>query len=280
MFRPYVFFFLLISNFTFAQDKGLLFEISGNNLQKPSYIFGTMHLLCEGDFEMSEEMISKIQYSEILAMEMDLDDPTMAFKMIGKMKMKGDTSLSDLMPKARYDSLKSYLKDSLNLPPMMFQKTKPFLIYSLILTKLLPCKTLMLENEIMNIGKGKKLLGLETLDFQMGLMDKMSYQLQADYLLETLSDKKKSIREFQEMAEAYKKRDLEILLKSIDAEKGMMADFENEMLHKRNIAWIPEIKKLISEKTTFIAVGAGHLGGQKGVLQLLKNEGYTLKVIE
>lgn len=280
MFRPYVFFFLLISNFTFAQDKGLLFEISGNNLQKPSYIFGTMHLLCEGDFEMSEEMISKIQYSEILAMEMDLDDPTMAFKMIGKMKMKGDTSLSDLMPKARYDSLKSYLKDSLNLPPMMFQKTKPFLIYSLILTKLLPCKTLMLENEIMNIGKGKKLLGLETLDFQMGLMDKMSYQLQADYLLETLSDKKKSIREFQEMAEAYKKRDLEILLKSIDAEKGMMADFENEMFHKRNMAWIPEIKKLISEKTTFLAVGAGHLGGQKGVLQLLKNEGYTLKVIE
>jgi len=280
MFRPYVFFFLLISNFTFAQDKGLLFEISGNNLQKPSYIFGTMHLLCEGDFEMSEEMISKIQYSEILAMEMDLDDPTMAFKMIGKMKMKGDTSLSDLMPKARYDSLKSYLKDSLNLPPTMFQKTKPFLTYSLILTKLLPCKTLMLENEIMNIGKGKKLLGLETLDFQMGLMDKMSYQLQADYLLETLSDKKKSIREFQEMAEAYKKRDLEILLKSIDAEKGMMADFENEMLYKRNMAWIPEIKKLISEKTTFIAVGAGHLGGQKGVLQLLKNEGYTLKVIE
>ena len=280
MFRPFVFFFLLISNVIFAQDKGLLFEISGNNLQKPSYIFGTMHLLCEGDFEMSEEMISKILSSEILAMEMDLDDPTMAFKMIGKMKMKGDTSLSDLMPKARYDSLKSYLKDSLNLPPMMFQKTKPFLIYSLILTKLLPCKTLMLENEIMKIGKGKKVVGLETLDFQMGLMDKMSYQLQADYLLETLSDKKKSILEFQEMAEAYKKRDLEILLKSIDAEKGMMADFENEMLHKRNMAWIPEIKKLISEKTTFIAVGAGHLGGQKGVLQLLKNEEYTLKVIE
>jgi uncharacterized protein YbaP (TraB family) len=132
----------------------------------------------------------------------------------------------------------------------------------------------------MKIGKGKKVVGLETLDFQMGLMDKMSYQLQADYLLETLSDKKKSIREFQEMAEAYKKRDLEILLKSIDSEKGMMADFENEMLHKRNMAWIPEIKKLISEKTTFIAVGAGHLGGQKGVLQLLKNEEYTLKVIE
>lgn len=280
MFRPFVFFFLLISNITFAQDKGLLFEISGNNLQKPSYIFGTMHLLCEGDFEMSEEMISKIKSAEILAMEMDLDDPTMAFKMMGKMKMKGDTSLSDLMPKARYDDLKSYLKDSLNLPPMMFQKTKPFLIYSLILTKLLPCKTLMLENEIMKIGKGKKVVGLETLDFQMSLMDKMSYQLQADYLLETLADKEKSIREFQEMAESYKKRDLEILLKSIDAEKGMMADFENEMLHKRNLAWIPEIKKLVSEKTTFIAVGAGHLGGPKGVLQLLKNEGYTLKVIE
>ncbi|MCP9756158.1 TraB/GumN family protein [Lacihabitans sp. CCS-44] len=269
-----------LSNTVFAQEKGLLFEISGNDLQKPSYLFGTMHLLCEGDFEMSEEMISKIKSSEILAMEMDLDDPTMAFKMMGKMKMKGDTSLSDLMQEARYDSLRSYLKDSLNLPPMMFQKTKPFLIYSLVLTKLLPCKTLMLENEIMKIGKGKKVVGLETLDFQMDLMDKLSYQVQADYLLETLADKQKSIQEFKEMTEAYKKRDLDILLKSIDAEKGMMADFENEMLHKRNLAWIPEIKKLISDKSTFIAVGAGHLGGDKGVLQLLKNEGFTIKTIE
>jgi uncharacterized protein len=273
-------FLFLVGQTAFAQEKGLLFEISGNNLQKPSYIFGTMHLLCKGDFEMSQEMISKINSAEFLAMEMDLDDPTMGFKMLGKMKMRGDTSLSDLMPAARYDSLRTYLKDSLNLPPMMFQKTKPFLIYSLILTKLLPCETLMLENEIMKIGKGKKVVGLETLDFQMGLMDKMSYQVQADYLLETLADKEKSILEFQEMAEAYKKRDLEILLKSIDAEKGMMADFENEMLHKRNLAWIPEIKNLVSDKSTFIAVGAGHLGGPKGVLQLLKNEGFTIKIIE
>lgn len=273
-------FLFLVGQTVFAQEKGLLFEISGNNLQKPSYIFGTMHLLCKGDFEMSQEMISKINSAEFLAMEMDLDDPTMGFKMLGKMKMRGDTSLSDLMPAARYDSLRTYLKDSLNLPPMMFQKTKPFLIYSLILTKLLPCETLMLENEIMKIGKGKKVVGLETLDFQMGLMDKMSYQVQADYLLETLADKEKSILEFQEMAEAYKKRDLEILLKSIDAEKGMMADFENEMLHKRNLAWIPEIKNLVSDKSTFIAVGAGHLGGPKGVLQLLKNEGFTIKIIE
>lgn len=269
-----------LSNAVFAQEKGLLFEISGNNLQKPSYIFGTMHLLCKGDFEMSQEMISKIKSAELLAMEMDLDDPTIGFKMMGKMKMKGDTSLSDLMPEARYDSLRSYLKDSLNLPPIMFQKTKPFLIYSLILTKLLPCETLMLENEIMKIGKGKKVVGLETLDFQMSLMDKISYQVQADYLLETLADKEKSIQEFKEMTEAYKKRDLEILLKSIDEEKGMMADFENEMLNKRNSAWIPEIKKLILEKSTFIAVGAGHLGGDKGVLQLLKNEGFTIKMIE
>lgn len=278
--RVFIILLFFLSNTVFAQEKGLLFEISGNGLQKPSYLFGTMHLLCEGDFEMSEEMISKIKSSEILAMEMDLDDPTMAFKMMGKMKMKGDTSLSDLIPEARYDSLRSYLKDSLNQPPMMFQKTKPFLIYSLVLTKLLPCKTLMLENEIMKIGKGKKVVGLETLDFQMSLMDKMSYQMQADYLLETLADKQKSIKEFKEMAEAYKKRDLEILLKSIDEEKGMMADFENEMLHKRNSAWIPEIKKLILEKSTFIAVGAGHLGGDKGVLQLLKNEGFTIKTIE
>ena len=72
----------LIGQIAFSQEKGLLFEISGNNIQKPSYIFGTMHLLCEGDFQMSEEMLSKIKSSEILAMEMDLDDPTIAFKIM------------------------------------------------------------------------------------------------------------------------------------------------------------------------------------------------------
>jgi uncharacterized protein len=280
MIRVLIIFLFFLCNNIFAQDKGLLFEISGNNLQQPSYIFGTMHLLCEGDFEISQEMVSKIKASEVLAMEMDLDDPSMGFKMLGKMKMKGDTALSDLMPKTTYDSLKSFLKDSLNLPPMMFQKTKPFLIYSLVLSKLLPCQTLMLENEIIKVGKGKKVVGLETLDFQMGLMDKMSYQAQANYLLESIANKPKSIREFEEMAEAYKGRDLEKLAKFINAEKGMMADFENEMLYKRNLAWIPEIKKLLAEKSAFIAVGAAHLGGTSGVLQLLRNEGFIIRAVE
>jgi uncharacterized protein len=66
---PYFIILFLIGQTAFSQEKGLLFEISGNNIQKPSYIFGTMHLLCEGDFEMSEEMISKIKSSEVLAME-------------------------------------------------------------------------------------------------------------------------------------------------------------------------------------------------------------------
>lgn len=280
MFRLLVLYFLLNPFFGYAQQKGLLYEISGNGLKESSYIFGTMHLLCHGDFDISPAMSSLIKSSEVLAMEMDMDDPKMGFKMLKKMKMAGDTSLSDLMPKSKYDSLQTYLSDSLKLPSMMFLKTKPFLLYSLVISKLLPCESLMLENEIMKIGKGKEVVGLESIDFQMSLMDKMSYQSQANYLLETLANKPKAIDEFQKMAEAYKSRDLELMLKSIDEEKGLMTDFENEMLVKRNIAWVPEIIKLVTNKSTFIAVGAGHLGGKTGVLQLLRAEGYTLKVIE
>jgi uncharacterized protein len=270
----------LNTSLAFCQEKGLLFEISGKNLETPSYIFGTMHLLCKGDFVFSDSIVSKIKLSEQVALEMDLDDPALSFKMLSKMKMKGDTALSDLMPENRFVALKAYLKDTLGFPPMIFSKTKPFLLYSLVITKMLPCEVMTLETEIMKLAKGKAVLGLESLDFQMDLVDKMSYINQANYLLETLDDKQKALAEFKEMADTYKERDLEKLLKLTDDGDKMMADFENEMLLKRNKTWIPEITKLINKKSTFIAVGAGHLGGKEGVLQLLRNEGFTTRAIE
>ena len=56
--------------------------------------------------------------------------------------------------------------------------------------------------------------------------------------------------------------------------------FMNKFLHNRNKNWLPKIIKLIHEQSTFVAVGAAHLGGEKGLLNLLKEEGYTLKPVK
>ena len=57
------------------------------------------------------------------------------------------------------------------------------------------------------------------------------------------------------------------------------SQFEKDLLETRNSSWIPKISKIVAEKPTFFAVGAGHLGGEKGVIALLRKQGFTVKAI-
>ncbi|MBK6977616.1 MAG: TraB/GumN family protein [Cytophagaceae bacterium] len=266
----------------FSQQKGLLFEISGNGLSRPSYIFGTFHLLCEKDFQFSDLMISKISNSSQLALEIDMDDKSMPFKMMKGMKMAGDSLLSDFYTEIEYFQVNSYLKDSLKLPPMMTKNTKPMLLYSMVLTKIMPCKIMTMETELMKIaGKHSiETVGLETIEFQMDVLGKIPNKMQAEYLLETIRNTGKARKEFEDMVEGYKLRNLEFLMEKMLSQEGFDKNMEKAMLTERNINWIPVIEKLISEKPTFIAVGAGHLPGENGVLNLLKSKGYDVKSLE
>ncbi|MBK6949221.1 MAG: TraB/GumN family protein [Haliscomenobacter sp.] len=73
----------------------------------------------------------------------------------------------------------------------------------------------------------------------------------------------------------YKNQDIEGMQGMLGADKEIAA-FENLLLVNRNRKWIPIMEKMMSEKPTFFAVGAGHLGGPQGVVQLLRDSGYSL----
>jgi uncharacterized protein YbaP (TraB family) len=81
------------------------------------------------------------------------------------------------------------------------------------------------------------------------------------------------------MIAAYKSQDVEKLyLGAVEDEKSD-PDFQKKLLDDRNTAWIPKIEAFVKDKPTFIAVGAGHLGGKNGVIQLLRAKGYDVKAI-
>jgi hypothetical protein len=76
----------------------------------------------------------------------------------------------------------------------------------------------------------------------------------------------------------YKDQDIEGMQRQA-SEDPEIAGFEQILLINRNRNWIPVMERMMAEKPTFFAVGAGHLGGANGVLQLLKTAGYTVEPI-
>ncbi len=124
--------------------------------------------------------------------------------------------------------------------------------------------------------------GLETIAFQMSIFDSIPYKAQAEMLvqaIQTAADAN-SNQQFEEMIKLYKAQDIEKLQQSISEDESGISEFEELLITKRNEAWIPQMKKMMTENITFFAVGAGHLGGKNGVINLLRKEGYTLEAVK
>jgi uncharacterized protein len=89
----------------------------------------------------------------------------------------------------------------------------------------------------------------------------------------------KSIEEFKKLVAIYKQQDVEGLFKLTTASPELM-DAQNDLLVKRNNNWIPVMQKNMEAKACFFAVGAAHLGGDIGVINLLRKQGYTVKPVK
>ncbi len=273
---------LICSFRSFGQsgDKSLLYEISGKGLTQPSYLYGTFHLLCQQDLNLSPVTLEKVKAADQVYLELDMDDPKEISAMMGKMYMK-DQVLKDLMPEADYEYVKSFFKDSLKLNLESMQKVKPFVLMTMVYPKMLGCtpgSPELVFAEQATAAK-KPVLGLETVDYQFSIIAKPGEKKSAEQLVEYVKNFQKSKKEFEESLALYKSQDIEALYLSTLKDE-QFKDQVQDLLWTRNANWIPIITKAIQEKPSFFAVGAGHLGGDKGVLALLKKEGYTVKALK
>ncbi len=270
------------------ENNTLLWKISGNGLEKPSYLFGTVHMICKDDAYLSNNLVNAIQKADRVYLEIDMDN---LFEMIGamsKMKMKNDTTLADLMTPEEYQRIKKYFEANVSMLPFSVLETyKPLVASSLIMESNMVCdEQVAMEQLIMAEAKknGKKIEGLETAAYQMGIFDSIPYKMQAQALIKGIStedDQSDSENEFKELMKAYKEQDLnklgDMITKSDD---GMMKQYEDVLLGNRNRNWVAKLKTLLKEKSLVIAVGAGHLPGEKGVINLLRKEGYKVTPVE
>lgn len=263
-----------------TEPKSLLWSVSGNGLRSPSYIYGTIHMICPDDFSLSTTIQEKVDAAKAIYLELDMDDPTMMMKMANLSIMKNH-ALKDLLSEKDYIILSTYVKDSIGLPMMLFNNMKPLLLMSALYTKVVPCVTpKSYEQEFMQLAKQqhKEIKGLENIEDQMGVFDQIPDSAEAQMLVEMITTMPKQRAEFAKMVIDYKHQDLDALAAKIN-ETPEWKGFEDVMLTNRNKNWIPVMKAAMQLGTQFFAVGAGHLPGETGIIALLRNAGYTVEPV-
>lgn len=264
-------------------SKGLLWEISGNGLSQPSYLYGTIHLICPDKFFLPKNTAEKFKNTQQVFLEIDMDDPQMMFKTQKLMMSADGKKLKDLMNESDYKLFNEYFKKNIGMDVAAFGTAKPMFYMSIALMKSAGCPIpKSYEEHFVKEAKSenKEILGLETIEEQMALLNNAPIQQQIDWLMEIVNEAEKGNETYDQILDLYKKQDIEALTKMISEKMVGMKGIEDEMLDKRNQNWIPIIEKNIKQKPTFFAVGAGHLGGEKGVLKLLQQKGYILRSLE
>ncbi|WP_229223251.1 TraB/GumN family protein [Dyadobacter endophyticus] len=277
--------FCVLSTTSRAQvpaENSLLWEISGRGLAKPSYLFGTIHLICPTDFSLSDSLKSTMSRTQQVALEMDMDDPGMMAGMMKTMNMAAGNELKKLVTEQEYQRLDRFFKDSVHVGLAMFERAKPFVLMGPLFNTVLDCQPQSYEMALVELaGKQKsEVIGIETLEEQMAIFDTIPYKDQAKMLLNLIDSLPSARKEFKSLIALYKAQNInELYGMTLKSEFGMEGN-EEVMLFARNQKWIPRIRRIASAKPTFFAVGAAHLGGEKGVIALLRKEGFTVSAVK
>ena len=294
-------FLLTFFSFAFAQKapsidegKSLLWKIQGKGVKKASYLFGTVHLIEKKHFVLTEATQKAFKKTKRVAFEMNLKEMNNFSAVVPALLrafMRDGTTLEKLLSKEDYALVNQHFLN-IGIPDQilpMIKWVKPMFL------AMLPDDMLSMEGgmetgemlsyefELMEIADELKMkvAGLETLEDQLGVFDSIPYDIQAEMLMETIrGEGMESDQAMDDMIQLYKEQDIEGLYNLIHGESEESGVFENAILVNRNKNWIPVMAKMMKDKPTFFAVGAGHLGGDVGVIALLKEAGYKVQPIK
>ena len=266
----------------FSQNNSLLYEIRGNNLEQPSYLFGTIHLMCPDDIRISEVLKERMQHTEQLVLELDMDDSTTMQQMQTGMVLPDGQTLHAMISQEDYTLLDQFFQDSLKLPLSMMEQYDPLMLSVVVIAQMIHCQPGSYEAELVKLAQAQQeeTLGLETVEEQLTALRKIPVSRQVEYLVEMVEEYDRTHDEFMKLVAAYQAQQADTLYTVMQETMDEVEGMEQYMLIERNQNWIPKMTEMMQTQPTFFGVGAGHLGGEQGVLALLREKGYTVTPIK
>lgn len=270
----------------------LLWKVSGNGSKGDSYIFGTHHVAPIAMLDSIKETLPALQSVETMMGEVDMiSNPSAMQQMTMQYVMApADSTLSKVMKPEEIIKLNEILAKYTDgeLTAAAFEPLKP----AMVSTQLAMLQTMVAFPEYNHIeqldmtiqqlavANDKKIEGFESIESQLNILICNPISKQVKDLVEALDRDNDSVVKAQELAEAYFSRNLDkiedIILKSND----MDPDDIQRLITDRNNAWVKILKEKLPQETLFVAVGVGHIVGENGLLNQLKQSGYTIKPIK
>jgi uncharacterized protein YbaP (TraB family) len=258
----------------------MLWKIEHDDLEHPTYIFGTMHLINKEFFYFPEALQKLIKNSEQLVMEMD-GLPNQA-QTVELMRLPDSLSMRDFFSEDQMALIYKFMEEEMKVTPEMFDmsfgKMKPFFILQLIAQKQFEGETESYEMSLINLARKNniEMHGLETIEEQIGFFDAIPAEEFGNMIAAYFENADSLKMQTNQLQELHRSGDLDALAKFMVESSPDLLEFEDILLIDRNVRWIPQIIEMIHAKRTFIAVGAAHLAGENGVLELLKKQGYRV----
>lgn len=263
-------------------ENSTLWKISGNGLEQPSYLFGTIHITC--DATLDDDVKKALDETSQVVLELDMDDSGMQVKMMQNMYMKDGQTLKDLVSEEDYRAIDEMFKKHMGVSVEMMQNMKPFFLTAALYPKLIDCPMQSFEEELLKVAKkeGEEVKGLETVEYQLNVFDQIPYKEQAKDLVRSAKDDLAYDKSnFAKMMETYKNENITEMIDMMNDENySSVAEYQDLLLENRNKNWIPKIGEFAREQSTFFGVGAGHLAGKNGVIRLLRKEGYKVEAVK
>lgn len=263
-------------------NKGLLWKIERGQ-QAPSYVFGTIHSEDPRVLNLPPAVQGALDGAKIYVMEALLD-PEAITSMTTSMLFNDGRSLKQVLNAATYEKTIAAMT-VYGLPEIAVQSMQPWAL-AVTLSVPKPKTGVVLDLYLMQQAQqqGKQTAGLETIDEQVGIFHRLSMREQVILLEDVLKQTHELPKIFAKMHDVYLARDLAGLERLMDAQqvKGNQAlgkKLTFQLLQQRNPRMVARMEQYLQSGQAFIAIGAGHLLGESGVLNLLAKKGYRVSVV-
>ncbi|MBZ4035601.1 TraB/GumN family protein [Flavobacterium sp. 17A] len=256
-------------------ENSLLWEVSGNGLDKPSYLYGTVHMICGPDYFLSEKTKKAFNASNKLILEINFADPTEMSNM-QKMAM-GKEPLSKTLSLKQLSELDEILKRTAGITVQQVDGFSLMTVMSLISMKTFGCTDMKLyEMEFIEMAKKKNMQigGLETVKSQLDILGNAYTN---DEMITMLEESNQN--ETTKLVATYKSENIEEIYNTVTDKRFTSEKTKKMILDQRNLNWIIDMPQMMKKESVFFAVGAGHLAGEFGVINLLRKAGYIVKPV-
>ena len=279
---------IIISTYTtYAQkiENALLWEISGNGIEEPSYIFGILKFIPADDYYFPSIADNKLKKCNTLVTETELDHHA-RHELNKAAHLDNHQGLDDFLSKEDYEKLAGIFENKLSINDykfnVVYKKFKPIMLSTTMTRLSLGDNVKYYELELINKANtlGLSTEALEHVENEVEALNMIKLDDQLTSLKHTIENFDKQLADYKELVQYFKKGDLHNTLEYTMHPIENHSDYEKHFVYGRNQQWIPKIESLVKEKPTFFAIGASHLSEEKGIINLLIQKGYTLTPVK